>query len=139
MSTSSALTKLLHVELDHPSRGVIGLVDELLRQCPEEGLRLEWQANGCRIRAFNGGSEVLLEKPLSKSVFRAILARVAALCNERTPNSVSPFGGQGELEVGTSPPEIVRVEFVNTTDEQGLVLIPVRSPANGRAADLGIG
>jgi hypothetical protein len=131
MSTSSTLTKLLHAELDHPSRGVVGLVDELLRQCPEEGFRLDWQANGCRILAFNDGSEELLEKPLSKSVFRAILARIAALCNERTPNSVSPFGGKGELEVGTAPPEIFRVEFVNTPDDQGLALFRAGSPTNG--------
>jgi hypothetical protein len=137
MSTSSTRTESLHVELDHPTRGVVGLVDELLRQCPEEGLRLDRHANGCRIRAFNDGSEDLLEKPLSKSVFRALLARIAALCNERTPNSVSPLGGKGELEAGTSPPEIFRVEFVNTPDDQGLTLVRVGPPANGAVGDRG--
>jgi hypothetical protein len=58
--------------------------------------------------------------PLPKSVFRAILARLAALCNERTPNSVSPYRGEGECSVGTNPPVVFRVAFVNTPGEQRL-------------------
>jgi hypothetical protein len=129
MSATSTFTELRRIELDHPPRGVIGLVDDLLRLCPEQGLRLDWHASGCRIRAFQDGSEEVFEKPLSKSVFRAILARIAALCNERAPNSVTLFGGQGELQVGANPPVVFRVAFVNTTDEQRLALMPAQSPA----------
>ena len=40
-----------------------------------------------------------IDVPLQKSVVRAALARVAVLCNERIPGSVSPFGGQGRLRM----------------------------------------
>ena len=42
----------------------------------------------------------VLELPFRKSVVRAALARIAVLCNEHTPHSVSPYGGQDELSVG---------------------------------------
>ena len=67
--------------------------------------------------------------PLRKSALRAILARVAALCNERTPNSVSPYGGQGELSVGANPAVVFRVRFANTLAEQRLELMPQSEPA----------
>src|SRR5262249_56235813 len=60
------------------------------------------------------------EVSVPKSVFRAILARVAALCNEHAPNSVSPYGGEGEISVGTNPPTLFRVAFTNTPGEQRL-------------------
>ena len=71
--------------------------------------------------------EELIELPLRKSAFRAILARVAVLCNERCPNSVSPYGGQGELLVDTDPATALRVAFVNTPDEQSLELASLRN------------
>jgi hypothetical protein len=58
--------------------------------------------------------------PFQKSVFRAILARLAALCNEQSPDSVSPYGGASELSVGTSPPVVFCVAFANTPAEQWL-------------------
>ena len=63
---------------------------------------------------------------MPKSVFRAALARIATLCNERNPNSVSPYGGAGELTVDAGPPLVIRVQFVNTPDEQSLELAAVR-------------
>ncbi len=53
-----------------------------------------------RVRCGDDGLEVVLTWSVGKSVFRAILARVATLCNEQSANSVSPYGGQGELVVG---------------------------------------
>ena len=88
-------------------------------------MRLECHGGCCHIRFLNGGSEEVLDQPLRKSVFRAMLARVAALCNERNPNSVSPYGGQGELLVVTDPATIFRATFANTTDEHWLELTPV--------------
>lgn len=122
MNTTSQLAGLLRSALAHPGRGIVGLVDDLLRLCPESGLRLDWQADRCRIRALPDDSEALLDLPLRKSVVRAILARVAALCNERNPRSVSPYGGQGELSVGVNPPAVFRVTFTNTADEHRLEL-----------------
>jgi hypothetical protein len=124
MTTSSQFAELAGA-LENPPRGVVGFVDDLLRLCPEHGVQLDWHSNQCRIRAFQNGSNEVLERPLRQSVFRAILARVAALCNVHTPNSISPFRGQGEFVMGTHAPALFEVSFVNTEDEQKLVLIPV--------------
>lgn len=124
MNATSELSGTLQRAFESPTRGVVGVVDDLLRVCPENGLQLDWQADGCRIRYLGNGAEELLIKTLGKSVFRAMLARVAALCNERSPDSVSPYGGQGELLVGTDPAAIFKVTFTNTSDEQKLELIP---------------
>jgi hypothetical protein len=101
-------------------RGVVGIVDELLVLCRDEGLQFDWQAGQCRVRPLGAEPAESTEVPLPKSAFRAILARVAALCNERTPGSVSPYGGEGELLVGTDSPAVFRVAFTNTPDEQRL-------------------
>jgi hypothetical protein len=112
------------------SRGVIGVVDELLGLCREQGLQLGWHANQCQVREVGKEPQNSTELPLPKSVFRAILARVAALCNERSPDSISPYGGEGELSVGTNPPEILHVVFTNTPDEQRMVVTP-KTPIAG--------
>ncbi|MBI3466576.1 MAG: hypothetical protein HY000_26480 [Planctomycetes bacterium] len=125
MSTTSELSERLQNVLEHASHGVVGLVDDLLSLCPKKGLRLDWYADRCRIRCLTDNSEELLELPLRKSVFRAILARVGALCNERGPSSVSPYGGEGELLIGADQAALVKVTFVNTMDEQELELRPV--------------
>src|SRR5262245_19273732 len=119
MSTASELPGALRRGLERPTRGVVGLVDDLLALCQEHGLQLEWQDGRCCIRSGSNGSEDVIESPLRKSEFRAVLARVAALCNERRPGSVSPYGGKGDLSVVTDGAATVRVSFANTTDEQG--------------------
>src|SRR5690348_13824080 len=111
MSTTSPVARLLRGAPLHPSRGLPGLVDDLLAVCREHGLQLDWQVDRCRVRRCGGDWEELPDLPLRKSVFRAVLARIAVLCNERTPNSVSPYGGQGELSVGANPPAVFRVTF----------------------------
>jgi hypothetical protein len=125
MSTASQASEVLRRTLLHPSRGVVGLVDDLLTVCREQGLQLDWQGNRCRVRSVGGDGEEVMDVPLRKSVFRAILARVAVLCNERAPNSVSPYGGRGELSAGTNPPAVFRVTFANTPAEQKLELLAV--------------
>jgi hypothetical protein len=129
MNTTSQLAEVFRSVLEHPTEGVVGLVNDLLRLCQERGLQLDWQADCCRVRPFAGGPEEVIESPLRKSLFRAILARVAALCNERSPNAVSPYGGQGELMVGANPAAVFRVAFTNTPGEQRLELTPVRREA----------
>jgi hypothetical protein len=132
MSATSQLTGLFRDPLEHPTRGVIGLVNDLLRLCQEQGLQLDWQADRCRVRSLAGGAEEVIDRPLRKSAFRAILARVAALCSERSPDTISPYGGQGELTVGLDPATVFRVAFTNTLDEQRLELTPVRIGGNAR-------
>ncbi len=60
--------------------------------------------------------------PLPPAAFRTILARIAALCNERRPNSVTPYGGEGLLAVKGHPATVIQVAFVNTPDKQQLEL-----------------
>ena len=123
MSTTSELSGMLQQAFESPTRGVVGLVDDLLRNCPTNGLQLDWHVDSCRIRFLGNGAEELIIRSLRRSIFRAVLARVAALCNERNPNSVSPYGGQGELSIANDYPQTVKVIFTNTTVEQKLVLI----------------
>ena len=127
MNTPSTSPELIRHALTTPTRGVLGLVDELLAVSREHGLQLEWKADHCRVQFREGGPPGSIDVPLRKSVVRAALARVAVLCNQRSPNSVSPYGGQGELLVGTDPTTAIRVAFVNTPDEQSLELTPLRN------------
>jgi hypothetical protein len=122
MNRITTIPELLRQVLTHPTGGITGLVDDLLMLCFEHHLQLDWQANRFRVRSSGGDWEELLEVPLRKSVFRAVLARVAVLCNERNPNSVSPYGGQGELSIGEGSPAVYRITFANTPGEQKLEL-----------------
>lgn len=123
MITTSRYSDDMRKAILEPTRGVIGLVDDLLTLCRDHSLELNWRGDLCRIRSHGGDWEELVNLALPKSAFRSILARVAALCNERIPNSVSPYGGKGELHVGTEPEAIFQVAFVNTPDEQCLELL----------------
>src|SRR5436305_2638750 len=53
-------------------RGVIGVVDDLLGLCREQGLELTWHADKCQVRPLGTESQEATEVPLPKSVFRAI-------------------------------------------------------------------
>ena len=104
-------------------RGIVGVVDDLIDLSQEHGLHLEWHEQRCAIRALDGGSPAI-ELPMQKSVFRAVLARVAALCNEREPGSASPYGGEGELASATNSTRLIQVRFANRPNEQCLELLP---------------
>jgi hypothetical protein len=129
MNVTGQLIDTLQAVLRQPTGGVVGAVDELLRIYAEHSLQLDWQADRCRLHFLADGSEVLIDKPLRKSVFRAVLARLATLCNQQRPGSVSPYGGQGELSLGGGVQSSLGVSFVNTPDEQRLSLWPI--VANG--------
>src|SRR5207253_3328899 len=122
---SSTTAEFLRQALATPTRGVLGLVDDLIAVSREHGLQLEWTANHCRVRFQEGDLPACIEVPFRKSVVRAALARIAVLCNQRNPNSVSPYGGHGELLVGAEKATATRVAFVNTPDEQRLELTPI--------------
>jgi hypothetical protein len=118
-------------------RGVIGVADELLALCREQRLQLHWHAGYCRFQTLGAEPLACIEFPIQRSVFRSILARLAALCNEQSPDFVSPYGGEGQLTVCDNPLLVVRVIFTNTPDVQRLELnCPERSePARGSVAD----
>lgn len=100
--------------------GVSRVADQLLDVCGEDGLRLCWQDNQCRVCTLGPAPHESTEVTLPQSAFRAILARLAALCNERAPNTVSPYGGKGELALATNPKSIFCVAFVNQPGEAWL-------------------
>jgi hypothetical protein len=129
MSTASPFSGVLGRVLAQPTGGIVGLVDELLGACREHNLQLDWQADRYRVRSPGGDWDELPEPPLRKSVFRAVLARVAVLCNERKPDSVSPYGGEGEVSVGANPAAVFHVAFVNTPASQRLRLQGAIDPA----------
>jgi hypothetical protein len=131
MSNLSPFPERLQRVFRSTDRGVVGLVDDLLVLCREQGLQLDWHTNQCRVRPLGVEAQESTDVPLPKSVFRAVLARVAALCNERMPHAVSPYGGQGELTVGAHPDMVLRATFINTTSEQRLELTPVQREAVG--------
>jgi hypothetical protein len=122
MSTISPWSGSLRDALTQPARDTTGLVDDLLTVCRQQGLQLDWYMDRWRVRFFGEDWYEWPDGPLRKSVFRAILARLAVLCNERRPGSCSPYGGQGEIAVGSDPATVFRVVFTNTPSEQRLEL-----------------
>jgi hypothetical protein len=135
MTAHSSSAETICRALQFPTRGVVGIVDDLLAVCGETGVQLGWDAERCEVRIPGAASGELLEVPLRKSVFRAILARVAVLCNQQSPNSVGPYGGHGELSVGATPARVFKVAFANTPGEQKLELTPVQSALPRKTVD----
>lgn len=129
MNSLSSYSEQLHRALTAPTHGVLGMVDDLLAVSRECGIQLHWQAGRCRVCFREGDPASCIEVPMRKSVFRAALARIAVLCNQRQPNSVSPYGGKGELLAGVDPTVPMQVEFINTPDEQRLELASLRHEA----------
>lgn len=116
----SPFSERLQTVFSPTERGVIGLVDDLMGLSREHGLRLEFQDNCCTARPLESDTREVIDVPLPKSVFRAVVARVAALCNECAPDSVTPYSGDAKLTVGTNPPSTFQVSFMNTPAEQRL-------------------
>ena len=99
--TTSQSIDLLREVLAHPARGIAGLVEELLLVCARHDLELDWRPECLRVRSRGGDWEELSGTSVRPSVFRAILARVAVLCNEFKhsdfePEPVSPYGVDGD-------------------------------------------
>ena len=122
MNNPFPLSNRLARALTTPTGGALRLADELLAASHEQDIRVGWQAGRCQVSIPSSEPPEQIEVPVQKSVIRALLARVAALCNERVPNSVSPYRGTGEVAI--DPKRVIRVKFVNTPDEQSLELSP---------------
>jgi hypothetical protein len=116
-------------------RGVVGLVDDLLGLCRVHQLRIRFADGHCSVRRLGTDDTDALTVPFPKSVFRAALARVAALCNDQHPGSVTPYRGEGEVVVPPplspkcTPPSTCYVSFTNTPTEQQLEMRFSRSSA----------
>jgi hypothetical protein len=136
MRSSAQHAEAIRGILARPAGGVVEIVNDLLRVCQEQGIQIDWRDNRCRVRTVAGGPEEVIDQPLRKAALRAILARVAALCKEQRPDSVTPYGGEGELSVGAGPTSALRVSFANTPEEQWLrlALSPPSSPPSSSSA-----
>ena len=121
-------------------RGVVGLVDDLLVLCRTHQLRVVFRDSRCQIRRLGADPKDSLDLPVPKSVFRAVLARVAVLCNEHSPDSVMPYRGEGEVAVPRSPAQgpaassTCYAAFTNTLSDQRLELRFARDSAGEEAA-----
>lgn len=138
MNPGSPLSERVQRAFEPTGSGVVGLVDALLDACPEQGLQLHWHAGRCCVRPLGAPTQGSTEMPLPKSVFRAVLARMAALCNERIPDSVSPYGGEGDVSIDTQPPKVFHVAFTNTPGEQRLEVRRLGDQRDRASADLAL-
>ncbi len=111
--------------LTNPGDGIVAMVDNILASCSDARVEVELQEGTLSVYFLNCCAQLRLSIP--KSVLRAIIARVAALCHEQTPNSVSPYGGEGELMVPAKPGSFIKAVFVNTTDQQHLTLTTLKT------------
>ncbi len=112
-------SEAIRVVFAQPARDLAGMVDDLLAVCSEHDLELDWRADCFRVRSRTEDWRDVGDQPLRRSAFRGLLARLAALCNERLPGSCSPYGGEGEIAVGGA---VFRLVFTNTPAEQRLQL-----------------
>ena len=112
-------SEAIRVVFPQPARDLAGMVDDLLAVCSEHDLELDWRADCCRVRSRTEDWRNVDDQPLRRSAFRGLLARLAALCNERRPGSCSPYGGHGEIAVGGT---VFHLVFTNTPAEQRMQL-----------------
>jgi hypothetical protein len=103
-------------------RGVVGLTEQLLGACAGGHVEFERVGDSCVCRWGGSGEVQEATVPLPPAAFRTILARIAVLCNERSPNSVTPYGGKGLLAVEGEAATVFQVAFVNTPEKQQLEL-----------------
>jgi hypothetical protein len=120
MKTASELSDAVFRAFEPPETGFVGIADNLLHLCLNASVEVTWGENACRVSLRRGAVEEVVGVPLRKSVFRAVLARIAVLCNERRADSVSPYGGRGEIALDSGP--VVSVRFENTSAAQSLGL-----------------
>ena len=130
MNATESLADLFRNDRDLAGTGVVGLVDNLLTYCRVRGVRLIWHPPQVTVQHVSGGNGEQVSVEFRSSVFRAVLARLAALCNRYRCDSVSPYGGQGEFVDERQPTTIFRVDFCNTPDELHLQLTPTPAPSS---------
>jgi hypothetical protein len=128
MIRSTAFAEQIEQVFKPSARGIIGFVDDVLNLCRDHQMRFDFRDGHCAVGRLGTNGADSLDIPLQKSVFRAALARVAALCNAQHPQSVTPYHGEGEIVVPSplaadlAAPTKCHVSFTNTAAEQRLVV-----------------
>ena len=131
----------LRQSFSSPADGVPALVDEILAVAAANSLHLTWVEGMSVIRLVQEREATPLTVAVPRSVIRAVLARIATLCNEHEPGQVSPHRGLGLLSAPQSAtlpagPTLLIAEFVNTPDKQSLSLAWQPPDLNRRIGEL---
>jgi hypothetical protein len=79
MIRSSPFAERVRSFLEPTPRGVVGLVEDLLGLCRSHQLQMSFREGRCSIRRLGAASQDALDMAIPKSVFRAVVARIAAL------------------------------------------------------------
>jgi len=108
-------------------RGVLDLIDDILRHCAEDRIRFSGGHGTVTETPLPCGNPRSIAFPFRNSIFRLIMARMAALCHELSSQDVSPYGGKGSFTDPRWPHVCFQVDFMNTPAEQRLELTPVFS------------
>lgn len=97
MNDTSQVLKEIEESLTEGPRNVVELVDDLLPTFQKQAMVLKWNDGKCCFHCLPDGALDSRGVPIPRSVFRSVLARMAVLCNQNVPDSVTPYGGEGEL------------------------------------------
>jgi len=107
-------------------RGILGLVDDMLEHIVRNRLRLHWVRGGVTEIPLEAGEPRIYEFGFRNSAARAVIARLAVLCDDETKRDpIYPYRGVGDFTDPRWPNVRFHVEFNNTPAEQRLELTPV--------------
>ena len=113
-----ALNALLKSGADSTTDLVL-FVDELLSLCDENRLLLKVQHDQCTVRVDGEGTAAeRVPNPLRKSQLRAVLARIATVCAEKSNGPATPYGGEWDIWLNKDSKRQLRVSLQNTLDSQ---------------------
>jgi len=112
------------------------MADELIAASRDHSLRFEWKAGISTISVLDARSGETIQAAMPRSAARAILARIAVRCNEHVPQSVSPYGG--EAVIAEPRGTVVKVQIVNTADDQVATLLGGALDAMEKCNPLGV-
>lgn len=109
--TETLLESLTELFAQPGPHGVADLADNLLQICVEHGIRINIKKDLCSIEDTSGILKDVKHR-LPLSAFRALLARMAGMCD----SEVSPYGGTGRIQ--QLDDHEVEITFKNTPSEQ---------------------
>lgn len=122
MISSASISDRVRQAFTPTSLGIVGLTDQMLGACAGGDVVFERVGDCCVYHwtVEDDTQDGLV--PIPPAAFRTILARIAVLCNERRPNSVTPYRGEGLLTVPGQPSDLLHVRFTNTPEQQQLAV-----------------
>ena len=107
--------------------GFFDLVDDILAYVVENRARIVWVRELVTEFPLDGGTSRSLGFAYRNSVARAVIARLAALCEVAIGNPFHPYRGEGSFTDPRWPHVRFFVEFSNSSAELCLELTPVFS------------